>query len=110
MAAGEGTAATPFVMHMGDVGYAFGARLTTLSRMLRSELNAPDGGILVLEVAPATPAERAGLRPLDVIVRADGKLVLTPTALVRLIGEKDGKSLSLELVRRRQAEEVRVVW
>ncbi len=106
----DGAAVTPFVMFSGDMGYALGARLTTLSPMLRAELSAPEGGLLILEIAPATPAERAGLRPLDVIVKADGKLVTNPADLARAISQRDSKSLRLELVRRGRAERTTVNW
>lgn len=106
----DGAAATPFVMFSGDMGYALGARLTTLSPMLRAELSAPEGGLLILEVAPATPAESAGLRPLDVIVKADGKLVTSPADLARVISQRDSKSLRLELVRRGRGERTTVTW
>lgn len=106
----DGVAATPFVMLSGDLGYAFGARLTTLSPMLRGELNAPEGGVLVLEVASASPAERAGLRPLDVLVRADGKLIENPASIARAVSAREGKSLRLELVRRGKGEVTVVRW
>ena len=106
----DGVAATPFVMLSGDLGYAFGARLTTLSPMLRAELDAPEGGVLVLEVAPASPAERAGLRPLDVLVRADGKLLENPISIARAVSTKEVKSLRLELIRRGKDEVVTVWW
>ena len=59
-----------------------------------------DEGVLVVEVAPGTPAEAAGLEPGDVIVELDG----TPTAGVdelvsALRGSRPGDDLSLAVLR-----------
>jgi serine protease Do len=49
----------------------------------------PDGsvhGVRVLAVAPSSPAEKAVLKPEDVIVAVDGKPIDTPEALSDVIG------------------------
>jgi len=67
----------------GDLGEYFGA---------------PDGGALVSEVVPESPAATLGLRAGDVIVEVDGKAISSSAELRRVVGEYD------------QATEVKVVW
>ncbi|MBK1649963.1 DegQ family serine endoprotease [Rhabdochromatium marinum] len=50
---------------------AIGLVLEDLSTEQRTELELPEGGVLIDEVAPG-PAQRAGLRPGDVIIAFDG--------------------------------------
>lgn len=45
----------------------------------------PDGGVLVTAVRPQSAAARAGLQPLDIVVRAAGAPVTTIEALERLL-------------------------
>jgi membrane-associated protease RseP (regulator of RpoE activity) len=47
--------------------------------------------VLVLEVMPDTPAERAGLRPGDVILTVEGKDVKNAEGLVEALRDVDGK-------------------
>lgn len=43
---------------------------------LRAQLGIPEGeGLLVYEVVPGSPAEKAGLRKHDILVKLDGKPV-----------------------------------
>jgi serine protease Do len=57
-------------------------------------------GALVLEVFKGGAAERAAIRPGDVVVRFDGKSVETDADLVRLTaGAKPGATVDVELVR-----------
>jgi serine protease Do len=64
------------------------------------------GGVLVLTVGRGSPAESAGLRGGDVIVRADGVSVTSPLMLRRHVQAWDAAGarlpLRLELVRKRQ--------
>lgn len=110
MASARGGAPTPFVLQLEEMAFAFGARLTTTSPALRAALRAREGGVLVLDVAPATPAERAGLRPLDVLTRADGHPLESPAALLRLTSASRDRRLTLELLRDGKAERVELRW
>jgi S1-C subfamily serine protease len=57
-------------------------------------------GILVLEVKPDSPAEKASLRLLDIIVEVDGKAVRSPTELERTLnGHRRGESVTIGFVR-----------
>ena len=74
----------------GTVKHAFLGVATTTGR----------GGALVRSVDPGSPADRAGLRPGDVIVSVGGKQITDPDALVRAIdARKPGQTTALVYVR-----------
>ena len=57
-------------------------------------------GVLVEDVTPDSPGERAGLQRYDVIAAVDGARVLTPTQLIRDIAARSpGSRVSLRVVR-----------
>jgi S1-C subfamily serine protease len=69
-----------------------------------------DAGVGVVEVAPGSPAERAGLRPTDTIVALDGHPVQTAGDLQRLIvSEAIGRTLRVRVQRGDGVEDVDVV-
>jgi serine protease Do len=69
----------------GDVGVA----LTNVTTELRRALQiAPTRGALVQDVGDDSPAERAGLRPYDVIVGLDGTAVTSDRQLQREIASR----------------------
>ena len=45
-------------------------------------------GMLVLQVKPESPAEKASLRPLDIIIDADGMIVTGPQDLANVISSR----------------------
>lgn len=45
-----------------------------------------DHGVLLTEIAAASPAEQAGLRPGDVLVRVDSQEILRPTTSANTSG------------------------
>ncbi len=73
-----------------------------LSGQLGSYFGAPGGeGILVREVKPGTPAEKAGLKAGDVITKVDGDGVRTVSDLREKLREKpDKKTASLGVLRK----------
>jgi len=77
---------------------AFGAPMLgidaeDLSGQLGNYFGAPDGeGILVREVMPGTPAEKAGLKAGDVILRVDGNRVRNAEELRSALREKAAKA------------------
>ncbi|GIX16705.1 MAG: serine protease [Rhodothalassiaceae bacterium] len=57
-------------------------------------------GALVAEVTPGGPADRAGIKPGDVIVAFNGKEVKDNNELVRLVSDAGiGKTVSIEVLR-----------
>ncbi len=69
-----------------------GVRIESLSEPLAAALGAPGtDGVLVLEVMSDTPAERAGLRPGDVILTVEGHDVKNAEGLVEALRDVDGK-------------------
>jgi S1-C subfamily serine protease len=69
-----------------------------------------DDGLLVLHVVPGTPAERAGLRAGDVIRRAGGRSVTTPTSLQRALAASDTRETKLDIVRKGKSQSVQLKW
>lgn len=60
-------------------------------------------GALVAEVTPGGPAEKAGIKPQDVILKFDGKEVRDSRALPRAIADSEvGKNAAIEVWRDRQ--------
>jgi serine protease Do len=65
----------------------------------RNRLNQREG-VLVLEVKPDSPAEKASLRLLDIIVEVDGKSVHSPAELERILdSRRSGESVTIGFVR-----------
>jgi peroxiredoxin len=59
-----------------------------------------EAGVLVRDVLPGSPAERAGLTSGDVIMSVDGKSVARPSEVVRLVSARNaGERLSLAVMR-----------
>ncbi|MFC0633418.1 Do family serine endopeptidase [Brevundimonas balnearis] len=68
-------------------------------------------GAYINSVTPDTPADRAGLRPGDIVTAVDGRAVDGSTEVTRAVAAKrPGETLRLEVLRegRRQTVEVRV--
>jgi S1-C subfamily serine protease len=67
-------------------------------------------GIEVVQVVDGSPADRAGLRPEDLIVELDGTPVADVDDLQRLMaGELIGRGVTARLLRRGHEVEVEVV-
>lgn len=83
-----------------------GAEVTPLVPELAEYFPNARGGLLVLRVAPGSPAARGGLRPGDVIVQANGRPLESVTELRALLMLRDGGSGQLRLVRKGQTRTV----
>src|SRR6185503_1781547 len=79
-----------------------GVMIKDLSPDLAETLGLPPGsrGVLVMEVMPGTPAEKAGLKTDDVIVKFNGKNTESASQLRILVSTSEvGRESSLEIVR-----------
>jgi S1-C subfamily serine protease len=64
----------------------------------------PDVGVWVDRVEPNGPADAAGIRPHDIIVRYDGRLVEAPMQFADCVGLTPiGQQVTLEIIRRNQS-------
>lgn len=77
-----------------------GAELTALDPELADYFRNADRGLLVLRIAPDTPADRAGLRPGDVVTAADGRRLDSVAELRRIIALPQAGDVELRVVRR----------
>ena len=80
-------------------GFRIGVVLSEVSPQMRDDLKI-DSGVLIREVLSDSPAEKAGLKDGDVIVRMDGKNVETEQDIRSALRNLDGpKDMSFEIVR-----------
>lgn len=71
--------------------------------------NAPSKGVFVSEVTAGSPAEAAGLKGGDVIVKIDGQPLERGSDLVALVSEKPiGGQIALDLLREGRVQSIRV--
>ena len=91
-----------------------GAEVLRLSAELRTALDLEvRDGLFVVQVARSTPAERAGLRQGDVLLRAGGVTLVTPLALQRAVAaaaDSGAGGIRIELVRAKKTRAVEMRW
>lgn len=95
-------AVLPQLKSRGRVARGFiGVTLETVTPSLQRALGlASATGAIVQEVTPDTPAERAGLRPYDVIRSVDGRDVTSSDELIRDVsGRAPGSVAKLQVLR-----------
>ncbi|RYE10011.1 MAG: Do family serine endopeptidase [Hyphomicrobiales bacterium] len=88
----------------------FGARLQEITTDIADSLNIdPPHGALIAEVAAGSPADRAGLKPGDAIVRIDGIDVDAPQGFdFRFATKQIGTDVNLTYVRAGEMADVQV--
>ncbi len=80
------------------------------SPVLRTQLQlAEDLGVVVEDVVPDSPAEKAGLRKHDVLLRANGEPIHGMRVLQKLVSAGQAKPIELTLIRLGQETTVTVV-
>ncbi|HEV2644356.1 MAG TPA: PDZ domain-containing protein [Candidatus Elarobacter sp.] len=87
-----------------------GAQIAQLTAGLANVLNVREEGVLVVDVAPSTPAMASGLAPGDIIVRADSLAVPTPSDLGRAIRRATNHSVVLDVVRKGKPQKITLHW
>jgi serine protease Do len=91
----------------GSIGVTF-QEDNSENPILMKELGAPYG-IVIERVEPGSPAEKAGIKPGDVITTVDGKPVHNGNDLVSPIAQTPiGRSVAIQYVRNKQTREVSV--
>jgi S1-C subfamily serine protease len=75
-----------------------GVTAVALSRALADEAETRHGA-LVSSLDESGPAEKAGIRQGDILIRVDGVAVSGPTELRQVVGERPGAAVALELLR-----------
>jgi serine protease Do len=108
---GQVVAVLPQLRENGRVARGYiGVGLTDLTPALHRALGLePERGALVQDVSPGTPADRAGLRPYDVIVGADQRPIRSDEDLIRYIaGRQPGSQAMLDIWRDGGARQVSV--
>ncbi len=78
-----------------------GVRLANVTAEIAERAGLPgDGGAAITRVTPSGPAESAGLRPGDIVLRFDGRDVNDSRALTRMVGEAQvDAEVVIEIVR-----------
>ncbi|HXW57404.1 MAG TPA: trypsin-like peptidase domain-containing protein [Candidatus Cybelea sp.] len=92
----------------GSIGVTF-QEDNSANPVLMKELGAPYG-IVVEDVAPGSPADKAGLKPGDVITHVNGQAVHSGSDLVNPVAQTPlGQSVHISYVRDKQEKEVTVL-
>ena len=92
-----------------------GASLARMNAGLAEVLHVQNQGVFVLEVTPATPAMRAGLRGGDVILKVNAILVNTPSTLLKTMSAKTAhdsadRRVALDVVRMGKERRLTLRW
>jgi membrane-associated protease RseP (regulator of RpoE activity) len=90
----------PMRMMMSNMGgYRLGISLSDLDPHVRSNLKI-EGGVMVEEVFPDTPAAKAGIKEGDILLKFDGKTVSDEKEVRDLLREVDNpRPIQVELLR-----------
>lgn len=79
--------------------YWLGIWCSDVAEPLRKQLNLPEKeGVLVLGVAPDSPAAKSGIAPYDVLLRAGGKTLTEPADLVQAIETTGEGKMAIDVV------------
>lgn len=96
------------ILEKGRPVYGYlGLQLAPLNDYSRSVLSYSGEGVVVLDVFPGSPADAAGIRPMDIISSYAGEGVVSPNGLITKIrGTNVGSQVSIAL---QQGSRVKVV-
>jgi S1-C subfamily serine protease len=87
-----------------------GVKLESVSEDLQKQLKLEtQGGIVVLDVVPNSPAEKSGLKKFDVILKVDGKEFEDREGFVEIMEQtKPNQQVKFSIIREGKADEVTV--
>jgi C-terminal processing protease CtpA/Prc len=104
-----GETAPPTVTAPSGEGW-LGVQIQPLDEGLREAFDFRKPGVLVGQVSPGSPAERAGLKRGDILISVDGVKIATPEALTEEIRKHPpGDSVAIGRVRDGREERVKVL-
>lgn len=98
----------PMMVRMFESGVIAGAQVQRVDEL--RDYFSVDDGLLVLHVIPGTPAARSGLRAGDVIRRAGGRSITTPSSFRRALGASESQEMKLDVVRKGKDRTVVLKW
>lgn len=93
--------------HLFIRGGRLGVGVQSLGDQLADYFGAPDGGALVTSVREDSPAEKAGLKAGDVILRVGDERIEDPGDLMREIGRADAGEVELRILRDKKERTVK---
>jgi len=93
------------IFHFGDNFLGVSVEDVTRENMGRYQMSGEPRGVGVRSVVKGSPAEKAGLRENDVILRFDGEAVTTTRKLNRLLGESAPEHTARLTIRRGGGEQ-----
>lgn len=100
----------PTVVHPSDSPVLFGVISTDMPLDMRKELGtriADDEGLCVTAVSRFSPAEDAGIRPVDIILKVAGQPVATKLDLLMILQKyKPGDTIPVHILRLDQTKEL----
>ena len=90
-------------------GPAFGLRIAAVSEAVAAQLGLKEGeGVMVMNVREESPAQKAGLKKHDIILKLNGNVIADRGEFRRQISDLAGKEFELEILRRGQKETIKV--
>lgn len=110
----DGNQFMPFGMAQGGNAAQprLGVRVDKVPAVLLEQLDLPkDSGVVVVNVVDGSAADKAGLKPNDILLELDGQEVPTdPTAFTALVGKvKGGEKVDLVVLRKGKRQEIKGV-
>jgi serine protease Do len=102
-------AMVPMLLPFGpsSLGVA-GAELTRLNERLQELVGLKTGGVFVVNVAPGSPAMRAGLQSTDVIIKAGDFSIDNPGEIAQLMNGVN--TIKLQIIRKKKPHIVTLRW
>ncbi|NOX56519.1 MAG: PDZ domain-containing protein [Planctomycetes bacterium] len=89
--------------------YWLGIACAPVPEEVRAQLDLPENvGLIVQDVVKDTPADKAGLRKYDIIVKADQTDITAPEVLVEAVQKAKDREMELQILRKGKRRTIRV--